>query len=259
MFSCVSPLAWMLARVARRLRPLSHLYPGIMVTWSPENVDVAIQSLLFQIYQILLSTLLSINRQQLTVGDAHFATRATSSPLTVYLAVASIGGLFGIKTGLYKRIKSHRLIIHTLGVLIIPLWTGLSMTIWISGKAFKDSSCSYDSSFVDWLVYLCWYILYSIGFPGLQSGLSTQSSPNVALRYGLFFTPALFVIPTLFFLPILFFLFKCRSQVAAGIRAYLKGVSGPWRLVLFLTPLGWIVLLGVFVKCAWCVPVGMIL
>ena len=211
-----------------------------MVTWSPENVDVGILSLLFQIYQILLSTLLSINRQQMTSPDAHFAIQATSSPLTVYLAIASIGGLFGIKTGLYKRIKSRRLIIHVLGALILPLWTGLSMTTWMSRKAFKDSSCVYKFSFVDWLVYLCWYFVYSVGFPGLLSSFY-------------------YVAPIVVFLPILFFLFKCRSQVAAGIRAYLKGTSGPWRLILLFTPLGWIVLLGVFVKCAWCVSVATIL
>ena len=73
-----------------------------MVTWSPEKVDVAILSLLFQIYQILLLTLLSVNRQKLSVTDAHFAIGTTSSPLTMYLAVASIGDLFGTKTGLYK-------------------------------------------------------------------------------------------------------------------------------------------------------------
>ena len=214
-----------------------------MVTWSPESVDVGILSLLFQIYQILLSTLLSINpdnHKRLSVNDAHFAIQATSSPLTVYLAVASIGGLFGTKTGLYKRIKSYRLIIHALGALILPLWTGLSMTTWMSGKAFKDSSCGHKLRFVDWLVYLGWYFLFSIGFPGLLSAVY-------------------YIAPIVVFLPILFFLFKCRSQVAAGIRAYLKGISGPWRLILLFTPLGWIVLLGVFVKCAWCVPVATIL
>ena len=225
----------MLARERKDSRPPC-LYPGIMVTWSPENAGVGIQSLLFQIYQILLSTLLSINRQQMITPDAHFAIQATSSPLTVYLAIASIGGLFGTKTGLYKRIKSHRLFIHALGVLILPLWTGLSMTTWVSRKAFKDSSCLYNSSFLGWLVYLFWYFLYSIGFPGLLTGVY-------------------FVAPIVVFLPILFFLFKSQSQVVAGIRAYLKGVPEPWRRILFFTPLGWIVLLGVFVKCAWCVPI----
>ena len=215
-----------------------------MVTWSPENADVGIQSLLFQIYQILLSTLLSVNRNQLTVTDARFAINATSSPLMMYLVVASVGDLFGTKTGLYKRIKSHRLIIRALGALVLPLWTGLSITISMSGKAFKDSPCHGSRSFVSWLTVLLLYFLYFFMFPGFLSGF-------------------LFVAPLVIFLPILFFLVffsvRCWSQVVAGVQAYFKGVSGPWRLILCFTPLGWIILSGVFVKCAWCVPVATIL
>ena len=214
------------------------------MTWSPENVDVGVPSLLFQIYQILLSTLLSVNRHQLSTGDAHFAINTTSSPLTVYLAVASISDLFGIKTGLYKRIKSHILITRALGALVLPIWTGLSMTIWMSGTAFKDSSCNRHRGFVDWLTDLLSYFLHLFILPGFLSGV-------------------VHLAPLVVFLPILsffvFFLVRCWSQVVAGVRAYFKGVSGPWRLILFFTPLGWIVLSGVFIKCAWYVPVATIL
>ena len=179
------------------------------MTWSPENVDMGLQSLLFQIYPILLSTLLSINRQQLTVDDAHFVIAVSSSPLTVYLAVASIGDLFGIKTGLYKRIKSHRLVTRALGAMILPLWIGLSMTTSISGKAFKDSSCE-DTGFIVWLLNLAFLLVNFFAFPGILSSISRNFTPLV-------------IYP-----PILFFLVKHRSQVGVGIRAHRKGVSAPW-------------------------------
>jgi ribose/xylose/arabinose/galactoside ABC-type transport system permease subunit len=115
---------------------------GIIVTWSPEDVDVGIQSLLVQIYSILLSTLLSINRQQLSLLDAGFALTLSSSPLTIYLVFTSICNLFGIHTGLYKRIKTYPLIIRTLGALVPLLWTALSMVSGLSPSAFKDSSCA---------------------------------------------------------------------------------------------------------------------
>ena len=69
------------------------------MTWSPGDVDVGIQSLLIQVYPILLSVLLSIdvniNKNQLSTFDAAFALTLSSSPLTVYLVVASIGDLCG--------------------------------------------------------------------------------------------------------------------------------------------------------------------
>ena len=120
------------------------------MTWSPGDVDVGIQSLLIQFYPILLSTLLSINRNQLSTLDARFALLLSSSPLTIYLVVTSICDLFGIHTGLYKRIKSHRPIVRALGALVLPLWTGLSVTLSISARAFKDSSCEV-LTFADWL------------------------------------------------------------------------------------------------------------
>ena len=137
------------------------------MTWSPENVDIGVQSLLFQIYPILLSTLLSVNRRQLSTFDAYFALLLSSSPLTVYLVAASIGDLLGIKTGLYKRIKSHRRIIRALGAVVLPLWTGLGMTTWMSRTAFTNSSCPGDFSFGGWLMDTVLNLPASIVSPGL--------------------------------------------------------------------------------------------
>ena len=68
-----------------------------MITWSPGDVDVGIQSLLIQFYPILLSILLSINRDQLSTSDAFIALLLSSSPLTTYLVVTSIADLCGIQ------------------------------------------------------------------------------------------------------------------------------------------------------------------
>ena len=208
------------------------------MTWSPENVDIGVQSLLFQIYPILLSTLLSVNRKQLTVSDAHFAIAVSSSPLTVYLVVASIGDLFGIKTGLCKRIKSHRRIIRALGAVVLPLWTGLSMTSRMSRTAFTDSPCSDDFSFGGWLMDTMFTLPTSIESPGFMGDIFGKIS-------------------ALIFLPILCFLVKSWDQVAVGILAYWEGVSEPSRL--FCTPWGWLFITWMYVKCAWCALIAVIL
>ena len=202
------------------------------MTWSPENVDMGIQSLLFQIYPILLSTLLSVNRQELSTPDVHFALLLSSSPLAVYLVVASIGDLVGIKTSLYKQIESHRLIICALGAMVLPLWIGLSITTWVSRKAFKDSFCMGDNSITSWLSNLMAPLFGFAVCPGILCFFVDAYSP-------------LLVYP-----PILFFLVKCRGQVVMGIRAYWKEVPKPW---------GWLLTPWAFAKCAWYAPIVVIL
>ena len=143
-----------------------------MVTLSPGDIDVGIQSLLVQIYRILLSTLLSIDRQRLSRFDANFVLALSSSPLTVYLVIASICDLFGINTDLYGRVKSYRHIIHTLGALVLLLWTGLSMTFNLSTRAFKDSLCD-TGTFKDWLQKAAFSLIFILVTPGSLGYVTT--------------------------------------------------------------------------------------
>ena len=109
------------------------------MTWSPGDIGIGVQASLVQIYPILLSTLLSIKRQTLSLYDANFALTLTSSPLTVYLVFASIRDLCVFETNLYKRIKSHRHILRTIGALVPLLWLGLSIILRFSTRAFVNS------------------------------------------------------------------------------------------------------------------------
>jgi hypothetical protein len=150
---------------------------GIMVTYSDGDVDVAIQSLLVQFYPILLSTLLSINRQQLSIFDADFALLVTSSPLAIYLSFASVCDLCGIRTGLFKRIKSYRNIVRALGAFVPFLWTALSMVRKFLQQGFSGQPVLPTSTFREWLGdtlfsllsigrgSFLWDWIYSIPFP----------------------------------------------------------------------------------------------
>ena len=182
---------------------------------------MGIQSLLIQFYPILLSTLMSINRDQLSKDDAWFALSISSSPLTIYLVVTSISDLCGVQTGLYKRIKSHRLIIRTFGVSLLLIWTGLSMTLSMSTSAFKDSSC-YPGTFVTWLWYIGSFLMSFILSPG---GLSLFPGIGWAV-----------------FVPWFICLARRLSQVREDVKLHSE-VASRWRV--FCT----------WVKCAWCVPV----
>ena len=79
-----------------------------------------------------------------------FALNLTSSPLMAYLVLASICDLCGAKTGLYKRIKSHRRITRSLGAFIVPLWLILTGVVCLSTSAFTnddDESEDYISNY----------------------------------------------------------------------------------------------------------------
>ena len=158
---------------------------GILITWSPEDVDEGIQAILLQIYPILLSTLLSVGRKQLSLFDAHFALTLTSSPLTVYLVVASTCDWFGIETGLYKRIKSRHLLTRTLGTLVLILWFGLSVTVRISDRAFVDSGLCKGSTFGDWLLDFLEFLFFTIEFPGVLVAFSHVAIYFLVLPAGL--------------------------------------------------------------------------
>ena len=126
------------------------LYVGVLIVWSPKDVDAGVWASLLQIYPVLLSTLSSINRKQLSLFDASFALVLCSSPFTVYLVAISICKLCGVATCLYKRVKSCHLI-SLLGALVAILWFGLSMTLRLSDHAFIDSNLCKGSTFKDWL------------------------------------------------------------------------------------------------------------
>jgi len=183
---------------------------------------MGIQSLLVQFYPILLSTLFSINRQQLSRFDAYLALILSSSPLTVYLVVASIGDFFGIHTSLYKRIKSHRPIIRALGALVPLIWTGVSMALMMSASAFKDPYCS-TGNFAHWLRYIVDTLMYTFLFPG-----SMYDAPRG--------------IAWVIMIPWLVCLARRWPQLRADAKLRSEGGS---RLRALCT----------WVKCAWCVPV----
>ena len=194
------------------------------MTWSPAHIDVGIQASLCQIYPILLSTLLSINRQQLSLLDANVAFIVCSSPLTAYLGVASISDLFGIKTGLYKRIKYHRLTTRAFGALLPLFWLGLSMTLTLSRSAFIDSEKCEGSTFRDWLLYFSLFFLGTFITPG---------------NLGIFSLP-------IFGTPFVLLLFRRWSEVITEVRGCWEGQSNPRR---------WFYAPWTFVRCTWYVPI----
>jgi hypothetical protein len=190
-----------------------------LITWSHEDIDQGIWATLLQIYPILLSTLFSIGRNQLSLFDANLILNITSSPLTMYLTISSLSNLFWIlvglckkpgprkQIGLYKQIKSHHLITSVLGTLVLLLWFALSVTIRMSGRAFIDSTLCQGSTFKDWLTDFLDFFLFSVVLPG---------------RAGLF--------PPIFFGEFFLLILARRwIQMLGKIQSYLARVPKAWR------------------------------
>ena len=198
------------------------------MTWSPADVDVGIKASLTQSYPILLSTLLSINRNQLSVIDGYCALSLTSSPLAMYLAICSICDLFGVRTNLYKRVRSPR-IIRTLWVLSLPLWIALNFAALITSRAFIGGQVDHSWGFLE---------VIGIDFVEILTN-PFQTIPYAGFGCG----PAL----TLLFL---LCLFRRRSRVKADVQAHLERASKPWKWRSL-----WKIL--TFMKCAWYIPIIM--
>ncbi|KAF9791020.1 hypothetical protein BJ322DRAFT_1039274 [Thelephora terrestris] len=106
---------------------------------------------LFQVYSILLATLWSIHCRELSLFDATFVLRLTSSPplmLVVLLCPFSIA--WQIIT-FHESIKLQNLITPILGTLLIFLWLVLGVALRHFNHAFTDGSLCEGSTFWGWL------------------------------------------------------------------------------------------------------------
>jgi len=137
---------------------------GIQIYFSPAGPETGLMAIIVQSYCILLAMLFSINHQQLSLFDADHALLLVSSPLMIDVVAASIKDLFGFRDGLIRRVKFHPHIIRALGVLILPIWFGLTLTIQLSSRAFIDSELCSNHTPEDWSELLIWGVLADIDF-----------------------------------------------------------------------------------------------
>ena len=126
--------------------------PGIQTYFFNKPIDEQLIPAIIQTYCILIPTLLSIGRQELSIFDANYALMVTASPFMIYVVFSSIRDILGFETGLFKRIKSHRRAVHFSVFLFLALWFGLRLTLRLSSKAFRDSELCSNPTFKDLLI-----------------------------------------------------------------------------------------------------------
>jgi hypothetical protein len=95
--------------------------------------------LLFQVYPIMLATAASINTDNLSLFDAHFAVAVTASPVSVYLAYSAARDVFNRPNTLFQKLTSGKTLIRCLGLALPVLWLAVNLTISFSPRAFRNS------------------------------------------------------------------------------------------------------------------------
>ena len=111
--------------------------------------------LLFQVYPIMLATAASINTDNLSLFDAHFAVAVTASPVSVYLAYSAARDVFNIPNTLFLKLTSGKTLIRCLGLALPVLWLAINLTISFSPQAFRNSpeNCQ-KMTFISWFEFL---------------------------------------------------------------------------------------------------------
>ena len=188
--------------------------PGIQIAWSPAPIDGAVITSLIQVYSVVLSALISIIRQKLSLFDANYALIVSSSPLTIWLVFTSICDLSGVETEFIERIQSHRAIIRIFGALFLPLWVGLNLAILLSSRGFIDGELCSNSTFKDQLLMDPILLIPIFCFSLLA--LSSVPLPGLPLLFPLVASPLLLVPLTYPHLPALYLALPLRGILVAA-------------------------------------------
>ncbi|KAJ7915377.1 hypothetical protein B0H13DRAFT_2455968 [Mycena leptocephala] len=111
---------------------------GILIRWgSTKNAQDAIRNMLFQIGAIVLCTLISIVRDQLSFFDGLFTLTVAHSPIAWY--ILWINGC-----SLYFWIRRRHKVIPANPVLCLALvcgWISLHLVVWFKGRKFPHDNC----------------------------------------------------------------------------------------------------------------------
>ncbi|KAF8967420.1 hypothetical protein BDZ97DRAFT_1916712 [Flammula alnicola] len=111
----------------------------ILLRWAEDDVHTTVFMLLSQVYPIMIATALSINTDNLSLFDAHFAVAVTASPVSFYLAYSSIRDAVGRPNTLFQKLKFGKRLIRLLGLALPILWLGVNLVISFSPRAFRNS------------------------------------------------------------------------------------------------------------------------
>jgi hypothetical protein len=138
--------------------------PAIIIVHKPEDIRFASYSYFANVYSLLISSMVSMLKSQLTQNDAIFVLVATVSPATLYIWATSAVALFkglpkSIVLGIPNKREQGLLII--LSFVSLALWaTGVGVVAGLpNGVSFSQPGCELDYSSTQW-TSLLWSVVF---------------------------------------------------------------------------------------------------
>jgi hypothetical protein len=133
--------------------------PAMLFMWSatPDDPDIfraSVYGLYSQVYPILMATIASIHRRNLSLYEAHFAIAVSASPITVYLAYRACYDVFRQPSLFRPALKDTRNPVARWLALILPFfWLIVNAIVSFSPTAFKNSDLCKGMTVQRWLEF----------------------------------------------------------------------------------------------------------
>lgn len=120
---------------------------------------------MWQQFSVLLATVMSIDRGQLSIFDASFAVLVTGPPFSALLIICAFDDLFGSPNMIFSRCGQWRTWMRSLTFLYIVLWFVIISTQALSDTAFTDSYLCGRGAFAAWVKSLFWqFVIFLLPF-----------------------------------------------------------------------------------------------
>jgi hypothetical protein len=131
----------------------------MLFLWSAEPDDpdtsrAAVYGLYSQVYPILLATIASFHRRNLSLYEAHFAIAVSASPITVYLAYKAFYDLFRQPNRFRPALTDTRNPVARWLALVLPfIWFIVNAIVSFSPTALKNSHLCKGMTIQRWLEF----------------------------------------------------------------------------------------------------------
>lgn len=135
---------------------LSSQTSAILKRWSKPEDDLqnSEYGLYSQVYPILLATIASVNRQKLSLFEAHFAVAVSASPVSVYLACMALYELYQDRRRFFDVTKhTGHVCALWLGAILPLVWLALNVIVSFSPTAFTNSDLCQGMTIEKWLEF----------------------------------------------------------------------------------------------------------
>ncbi|KAJ7364414.1 hypothetical protein DFH08DRAFT_930349 [Mycena albidolilacea] len=125
-----------------------NVFAAILIRWGDaKDSEAALRTLLIQIGSIVLCTMLSVVRGQLTFFDGLFTLTVVHSPIAWYIIWINGREIYGWAREAPRRISVNAVLCFA----VVFGWLSLNLVVWFKGRRFPGENCG-SIGFADYLL-----------------------------------------------------------------------------------------------------------